>query len=52
VRARLFRYRFAPRDDPSGAWWRRELVATWLRPISAADEELIGFLRERGWAVP
>ena len=52
MRARLFRYRFAPPDDPSGAWWRRELVATWLRPISAADEELVGFLRERGWEVP
>jgi len=37
IRAQLYRYRFAPRGNPTGAWWERELVGTWLPPLSADD---------------
>ena len=49
VRASLYRYHFAEPDDPGGAWWKRERVTTWLRPLSADDPELIQFLRSNGW---
>ena len=52
VRALLYRYRFAEPDDPSGAWWRRELLGTWLPPVSADDPALLEFLREYGWLPP
>lgn len=35
IRARLYRYEFAPLGDP--AWWRRELVGEWMPPVSADD---------------
>jgi hypothetical protein len=49
VRAQLYRYAFAPRDDPSGAWWTRTLVGPWLRPLSADDPLLREALVRRGW---
>jgi len=49
VRALLYRYQFADPDDPSGAWWKRELVATWLHPVAADDPGLIEFLQANGW---
>ena len=36
IRAELYRYEFAPPGNPSGAWWRREKLGTWLAPITAA----------------
>jgi Lipase maturation factor len=50
IRARLYRYSFAPSDDPGGAWWRRELVGEWLPPLSADDPWLHSALRSMGWA--
>lgn len=49
VRASLYRYRFADPDDPSSAWWQRERVTTWLRPLAPNDPELLAFLRAHGW---
>jgi hypothetical protein len=49
IRARLYRYEFTPRDDPSGAWWTRTLVRDWLPPLSADDPRLRRFLAAHGW---
>ncbi|MDP8974975.1 MAG: lipase maturation factor family protein [Actinomycetota bacterium] len=39
VRARLYRYRFATRQErrSSGAWWSRELVGEYLPPLTLDD---------------
>jgi len=49
IRARRYRYEFAPPDDPNGAWWNRTLVGEWLPPLSVDDERLHRFLRAYGW---
>ena len=49
VRILVYRYHFADPDDPSGAWWKRERVTTWLRPVAADDPGLIQFLQLHGW---
>ena len=49
IRASLYRYRFAPPGDPSGAWWTRERLGTWLPPLSASDRRLTAFLESHGW---
>jgi hypothetical protein len=49
IRARLYRYQFAPRGNPQGAWWTRELIGDWLPPLSA-DNALWQQTREQlGW---
>jgi hypothetical protein len=47
VRGLRYRYRFAPRA--SAAFWERELVGEYLRPLSRDDAELTEFLRRRNW---
>jgi hypothetical protein len=47
VRALLYRYRFAPRT--AAAFWERDLLGEYLRPLSKDDAELLTFLRRRGW---
>jgi lipase maturation factor len=49
VRARLFRYEFAPPGAGSGDWWRRTLLAEWLPPLSVDDPRLLRFLTAYGW---
>lgn len=49
VRARLYRYEFAPIGNPEGAWWKRTLLREWLPPLSADNPQLRPFLLERGW---
>jgi Lipase maturation factor len=49
VRALLYRYSFAPLDDPQGAWWHRTLLGTWLPPLGADDPRLRRFLAAYGW---
>jgi hypothetical protein len=49
VRALLYRYEFAPPDDPGGAWWRRTVVGEWLPPLRADDPALLRFMRQHGW---
>ena len=50
IRARLYRYAFAPPGDPSGAWWTRTLVREWLPPLSRDDPRLLRFLAAYGWS--
>ena len=40
VRARLYRYRFSTPDErrESGAWWHRDLLDEYLRPVSLRQE--------------
>jgi hypothetical protein len=49
IRAVLYRYEFAPLDDMSGAWWKREIVRAWLPPLSRDDPRLKQFLTAYGW---
>lgn len=51
LRAVLYRYEFAPADDPTGAWWRRTPLGVWIPPVSARDPRLRRFLRTYGWAL-
>ena len=39
IRARYFRYRMSTRAErkSTGAWWTRELVGDFLRPVSLAE---------------
>jgi hypothetical protein len=49
IRAVLYRYRFARRENPQGLWWNREKIAVWMRPMNVNDQELIGVLKSEGW---
>jgi hypothetical protein len=49
IRAKLFRYRFAPPGNPEGAWWEREAVGNWIPPLSSGDPRLLRALRAYGW---
>ena len=44
VRARLFRYRFAPLAEKG--WWRREVIDDWLPAFSVDDQELQEIIRQ------
>jgi hypothetical protein len=48
VRARLYRYRFAPLDR-RGVSWERELEGEYLPPLALDDPELLRFLARYGW---
>jgi len=47
IRARLYRYRFAPVGDK--AWWTRELVGDWLPELSIENREFRRLLEEMDW---
>jgi Lipase maturation factor len=49
IRAQLYRYRFAPPGNPSGAWWDRELIGPWLPPLSTEDRVWTETHRVFGW---
>jgi hypothetical protein len=49
VRAVLYRYAFAPPDDPDRRWWKREEIGAWLPPLSVDDPQLLAVLRSAGW---
>ena len=49
IRARFYRYRFAPLRDPTGRWWIREPVGEWLPALSKEDPRLLRFLEAYGW---
>ena len=44
IRARLFRYEFAPPGEK--AWWKRTFVVDWLYPLSRDDPRLEKFLAD------
>jgi hypothetical protein len=47
VRARLYRYHFAPPGDP--AWWKRESVGQWLPALSKNNDEFRRLLTDLNW---
>jgi Lipase maturation factor len=47
IRARLYRYRFAPPGDP--AWWKREPIGEWLPAFSVDDPQFRQILEARDW---
>ncbi|HUC42456.1 MAG TPA: lipase maturation factor family protein [Candidatus Sulfotelmatobacter sp.] len=49
IRARFYRYRFAPLRDPAGRFWIREPVGEWLPALSKDDPRLLQFLAAYGW---
>jgi hypothetical protein len=49
IRARLFRYQFAPLSHPNGQWWERAELGIWLPPLSANDPQLQSTLMNEGW---
>lgn len=49
VRAVLYEYRFAPADDPTGAWWQRTVLGLWLPPLASGQPALREFIRANGW---
>ncbi len=49
IRARYFRYEFAPPGSRNGAWWKRTYVDDWLYPLSIGDPRLEKFLSDYGW---
>jgi hypothetical protein len=47
VRARLYRYHFAPPGDP--AWWKREAIGEWLPALSIDDSQFRRILAAMDW---
>jgi Lipase maturation factor len=47
IRARLYRYRFAPIGDT--AWWKREPVGEWLPVLSADNPQFRSLLESMDW---
>jgi hypothetical protein len=47
IRARLYRYHFAPPGDP--AWWKREPIGEWFPALSVDDEQFRRILIEMDW---
>jgi hypothetical protein len=47
IRARLYRYRFAPTGDK--AWWIREPIEEWLPALSKDNLEFRRLLQEMNW---
>ena len=49
IRARYYRYEFAPPGNSEGVYWRRTPLGIWIPPLSADDERLQSFLADHGW---
>jgi hypothetical protein len=49
IRAELFRYEFAPPENPGGGWWKRTPLGLWLPPLSVESPVLRRFLAAQGW---
>jgi hypothetical protein len=47
IRARLYRYQFAPIGDKS--WWKREPIGEWLPVLSADNPQFRRLLESMGW---
>jgi hypothetical protein len=47
IRAELYRYEMAPFGDR--AWWRRERVSEYMRPLRLGDPDLVDFVDAHGW---
>lgn len=49
IRARYYKYEFAPRGEPGGFYWKRTELGLWLPPLSRDDPALQQFLKARRW---
>jgi Lipase maturation factor len=47
IRARLYRYRFAPIGE--NAWWKREPVGEWIPALSTDNQQFRRLLERMGW---
>ena len=47
IRAKFYRYRFAPRGTPG--WWTREEMGLWMPAVSLETPELQDVIEEHGW---
>jgi Lipase maturation factor len=47
IRAELYRYRMAPLRDR--AYWQREWLGEYMRPVRLGDPDLDEFLAAHGW---
>jgi hypothetical protein len=47
IRARLYRYRFAPLGDK--AWWKREPIGEWLPALSIENAQFRRLLEAKDW---
>ncbi len=52
IRAGLWRYRFTQSREADGAWWERERVGEYLRPLSTDDPGLREYVGTYGWLAP
>ncbi|HZU85013.1 MAG TPA: lipase maturation factor family protein [Polyangiaceae bacterium] len=50
IRADIWRYAFTRSRAREGAWWTRERVGRFLRPVSRDDPALRAYLADYGWA--
>ena len=49
VRVLVYLYKYAPPDDPSGAWWTRERVDTHIPALSLESPQLRAIVEQNGW---
>lgn len=51
IRAQYYRYQFTTPDErrATGRWWDRNLVSTYLRPISLGDPAFRDLIARQGW---
>ena len=49
IRARYYRYEFAPPGNPEGLYWRRTLLGDWIPALTVDDPRLLRFLAAYGW---
>lgn len=49
VRAVLYKYHFAKPGNQEGKWWTRERQGLWLPALSTQNENLLLYLKDRGW---
>lgn len=49
IRARYYRYEFAPPDERRRTYWKRTLLGDWLPPLSADDPKLHAYLTAHRW---
>lgn len=50
IRAVLYRYYFAPKNNRQALWWQREKLGLWLPSLlSVQNQQLIDYLRSQQW---
>ncbi len=49
IRAELYRYEFTTWAERKSGWWKRTKVRSFLRPLSANDDDVLQFLDRHGW---